>query len=531
MNTEWGQFGHFDGIEDRYVGDDVRKERVSYRRLPNTGVSSELFGWLKEHTVDHNGGKDECWVCNLPFSKNAVGDIMIRRGRREFSASEFAYIHSKNEGNSVPFGKEVVGSCGVRNCVNPSHLVLREKTVLLELSSEMGKKELAHKLFDNILNWQDDEACWSWSGYCDKYGVARVYLDGKLQTVHKLMYEVFVGELVDGCRLKNCHKRENCMNYNHYEVVYPDAFKVDVSNVSVESNGDESEGLSKSKLLSRAVEDELCKRYEEGDVTYQVLAKEYGVSTATVGSIIRDRGLSKKPARKADVKRKRSYRNLRNNLTDWERVEIVYQWKVDVAEKRISAGWRTQVAEAYDVSDSSVSALVNGDTQFDLDGVTLEEGLDVQLRRMGKPEELMGKSGAEWGKEKQKEKQKGEKGKSVKSKKVKKKAVQGVVKKVVKKKENEKQEKKEKVKEKVKVKVLDDVALGDRTLMEYKTALTSLGRLLMNEGYVLTENGVDRYEGEFVSKGKDMGWDYCMKHRILPDEYCDRLAFFVAETV
>ncbi len=71
-----------------------------------------------------------------------------------------------------------------------------------------------NKLFSRV---QKSESCWNWTGPISKFGYGTIYLDAKRRSVrvHRVMYQVFHGEIPIG--LNVLHKCDNrrCVNPDH----------------------------------------------------------------------------------------------------------------------------------------------------------------------------------------------------------------------------------------------------------------------------------------------------------------------------
>ena len=81
----------------------------------------------------------------------------------------------------------------------------------------MGPKiqPLAEALADRILQGQEDDACWIWTGYKNTYGYGQFYLDGRYQPAHRVMYSLANGPIPEG--LFVLHRCDNppCVNPHH----------------------------------------------------------------------------------------------------------------------------------------------------------------------------------------------------------------------------------------------------------------------------------------------------------------------------
>lgn len=64
------------------------------------------------------------------------------------------------------------------------------------------------------------ESCWNWVGYINKrWGYGYFKLDGKHWRVHRLAYEIVVGDIPTGKQLDHLCKNRLCVNPSHLEPV------------------------------------------------------------------------------------------------------------------------------------------------------------------------------------------------------------------------------------------------------------------------------------------------------------------------
>ena len=60
--------------------------------------------------------------------------------------------------------------------------------------------------------------CWVWKGYLRK-GYAHAQFDGRVQSIHKLLYEVCYGPVPEGLELDHLCRNRTCVNPEHLEAV------------------------------------------------------------------------------------------------------------------------------------------------------------------------------------------------------------------------------------------------------------------------------------------------------------------------
>lgn len=65
----------------------------------------------------------------------------------------------------------------------------------------------------------NDEGCWIWNAWTNKYGYGRFHFDGTKQYVHRIAYKVLIGPIPDGLVLDHLCRVRNCCNPQHLEPV------------------------------------------------------------------------------------------------------------------------------------------------------------------------------------------------------------------------------------------------------------------------------------------------------------------------
>jgi len=60
--------------------------------------------------------------------------------------------------------------------------------------------------------------CWEWTGLIRK-GYGRVYADGNMRSVHRLMWETLVGPIPSHLQIDHLCKNKPCCNPDHLELV------------------------------------------------------------------------------------------------------------------------------------------------------------------------------------------------------------------------------------------------------------------------------------------------------------------------
>lgn len=78
----------------------------------------------------------------------------------------------------------------------------------------LGKRELI-LLRMGSKTYCSGNGCWKWKGYIDKNGYGAFYSEGKLKKAHRVMYEVFFGEIKSGFVVRHTCANTRCVNPKH----------------------------------------------------------------------------------------------------------------------------------------------------------------------------------------------------------------------------------------------------------------------------------------------------------------------------
>jgi len=79
------------------------------------------------------------------------------------------------------------------------------------------RRMLEQRLFAKLVI--DPSGCLLWTGPLEANGYGRVWLDGRRQFVHRLMYTEFVGPIPDGFSLDHLCRVRHCASPDHLEPV------------------------------------------------------------------------------------------------------------------------------------------------------------------------------------------------------------------------------------------------------------------------------------------------------------------------
>ena len=63
------------------------------------------------------------------------------------------------------------------------------------------------------------DACWIWTGFCNKEGYGHVSMNGRLEQAHRVVYEALKGPIPDGLVLDHTCRNPSCVNPDHLEPV------------------------------------------------------------------------------------------------------------------------------------------------------------------------------------------------------------------------------------------------------------------------------------------------------------------------
>jgi hypothetical protein len=141
-----------------------------------------------------------------------------------------------------------------------------------------------YRFWKKVDRSEDSESCWLWTGYIGENGYGAFGIRGKMYKAHRVSYFIEHGRIDnDRLVLHRCDVR-NCVNPTHLFLGTPKDNSQDAvrkarnTKLYGEQNG-------KSKLTRAAVLAirRICKR---GGVYQKTVAKQFGVSEATVSYVV-----------------------------------------------------------------------------------------------------------------------------------------------------------------------------------------------------------------------------------------------------
>lgn len=125
----------------------------------------------------------------------------------------------------------------------------------------------------------DPSRCWLWLAYKNNSGYGRIRVDGRLQSAHRVSYELHVGPIPDGlCVLHTCDVC-HCVNFDH---------------LWVGTNADNSaDKIAKGRGVWAKGEQHGMAKLTEKQVLeirattglYREIASQYGIDPSLVGHI------------------------------------------------------------------------------------------------------------------------------------------------------------------------------------------------------------------------------------------------------
>lgn len=144
--------------------------------------------WDRVDKTSENG----CWVWTGERSGNNYGTITINKKRQ--SIYRFSWELHYGEIDEYTLFKT---SCGIRLCLNPSHLVA-------ETSLD--------RFWKNI---NKTDSCWDWIGAKNSRNYGVMHYKNKRVLAHRLSYRLFKGEIPDGLIILHKCNRSVCVNPEH----------------------------------------------------------------------------------------------------------------------------------------------------------------------------------------------------------------------------------------------------------------------------------------------------------------------------
>jgi len=121
-----------------------------------------------------------------------------------------------------------------------------------------------------------DDGCWLYTGGRHPHGYGVIKQHGVSLLVHRIAYEIFIGELPDGLNVRHLCAERSCFNPAHLSVR-------DVSTRKRKPSECRGERHASSKLNPEKV-DEIRRRHSAGE-TLAAIAKDHGISKQAVWNV------------------------------------------------------------------------------------------------------------------------------------------------------------------------------------------------------------------------------------------------------
>lgn len=87
---------------------------------------------------------------------------------------------------------------------------------VIEKVKEEAVKQLFRRFFDKI---ERVGGCWIWLGSTNKDGYGLFHLLGKMQSAHRVSYELHIGDIPEGMEIDHICRERSCVNPAHLEPV------------------------------------------------------------------------------------------------------------------------------------------------------------------------------------------------------------------------------------------------------------------------------------------------------------------------
>lgn len=133
-------------------------------------------------------------------------------------------------------------------------------------------------------NFIKSDGCWEWGASKDKKGYGRFRFAGRKQLVHRVAYQLYIGEIPSGMCV--CHHCDNpsCVNPSHL-FVGTQADNIRDRDSKGRGYDRHGEKHGKAKLTASQVID-IRKRHGDGERDAD-LARQYGVTQTAIYCIVR----------------------------------------------------------------------------------------------------------------------------------------------------------------------------------------------------------------------------------------------------
>jgi len=202
-------------------------------------------------------------------------------------------------------------------------------------------KEQAERRFWNKVQVLSPSECWSWLGALDLSGYGQVHLAGKLRKAHRVAWELENMALIPaGVSVYRTCSNKRCCNPNHLQLGAPQKVR---TYTCAQGEKHRNSRLTKEQVLQ-------IRQKAVSASTYATLAKEYGVTSVTIGNIVSGRSWKSAEGPLTPTDRRVGAENRRAKLSS-EDVKSI---------RRLAIAGASQVllAENFGISQGTVSNIL-----------------------------------------------------------------------------------------------------------------------------------------------------------------------------
>lgn len=169
---------------------------------------------------------DACWAWLGQWSSNQRVGLFLLHGHA-YVAHRVAYTLTYGP---IPPYEHLRHTCSSACCCNPAHMRRPHVAVDPIAVGDVGEattQPMVYRsrstdrqaLFWTFTDRGDPETCWAWRGPVDTSGTARFFFAGRKWDVRRLAYELVIGPLPRGSRLRACPHLKRCVTPWHQRVV------------------------------------------------------------------------------------------------------------------------------------------------------------------------------------------------------------------------------------------------------------------------------------------------------------------------
>lgn len=146
----------------------------------------------------------------------------------------------------------------------------------------------AEERFWNKVAKGNENECWLWQGYLNKYGYGNIKVNGKFTPAHRFSYQLSNPDNLLGPNDKACHSCDNppCVNPNH---IWKGTHADNMHDMFDKGRGKKpiKGGSVRNDILTIKQVEEIRKLYADGEMNQTELAIIYGCSQPNIGAIVR----------------------------------------------------------------------------------------------------------------------------------------------------------------------------------------------------------------------------------------------------